>query len=699
MTGKDDFSDFPDAPPIASKDADEFSEFPDEQPNKPVEAQPENSWLGAAKGDADAALALGSRAVVGPIASLARTANRVIPDWGDTKKPVQDRIDALENSLTYDPKTPEGKYAIGQIGKVVKPVAEGVKKATGALIGDENVPAVSDTVNAIPVFKLPAAIGSLGSATADTARAVGNVVKAPLNKYRDLVYQGKQDSLSSLDSAQSMGAARSAPSIDKLSPSLRRAVREASQETGAVPNADVLERHAEADLHGVQLTEGQATRDPITYSNEQNSTHKDIVKRLGDQNDQLTDAIDNVRREAAPGAVQNDPIENGQIAVDSLKAYDEPVRADIDAKYAAARSASADGDLQMNGSSFVENANKALKPQSKFRFLPSTVKGILDDVGEAGGKMSLDDYQAYDTQLGNEIAKAKASGDGNAVAAITRVRDVLHTVEPIGEETAKAKALFSTARSAARARFEALEADPGYEAAVNDISLNGVKKGKPSALADKFLDRYALQAPKANVDRLMEKLDPDAQQAVAAHTLSTIRKAAITNNGVVTPSGFTGAVSKYGSKLDSLVSPETRESLDSLGRVIHNAKVAPPGHFVNASKSGVISNAAHGVAQPLGEAVINAHTLGMGVPVIKGIAENRFAKRVLAPGAGLKNPPIDDGTITRAAGGKVDHEALVERLMQRWKAAKKATDATTKPLLGVPDATIVKALQISQEHI
>ena len=57
------------------------------------------------------------------------------------------------------------------------------------------------------------------------------------------------------------------------------------------------------------------------------------------------------------------------------------------------------------------------------------------------------------------------------------------------------------------------------------------------------------------------------------------------------------------------------------------------------------------------------------------------------------------GEITRATGGKVDNEALVERLIQRWKAAKKSTDKTSEKLLKVPDATIVRALEISQEHI
>lgn len=438
------------------------------------------------------------------------------------------------------------------------------------------------------------------------------------------------------NSPQSMGAARSVdPRLAAAPPELQRAVQQAAQNTGGAVNPTAYENHLEAGPHGVQLMEGQATRDPAQFSYEQSSTHPDIVKRISDQNGQITDAFDTIRQEASPGAVQNNPIENGQIAVDALKAYDEPVKADIDAKYDAARAASAKGDLQMDGSSFVSDANAALKPQSKFRFLPSTVKGIMDDVAGANGKMTLDDYQAYETQMGNEIAKARTSGDGNAVAAITKVRDSLLKTNPVDAETAQAKALFDTARSAAKARFDELDADPAYRAAVDDIG-NRVRRGEPSALADSFLDKYALgTAPKANVDRFMAKLDPEAQQAVAAHTLSTIRKGAIPASGTVTPTGFMNALNKYTPKLGSLVSPETQESLESLGRVVQNAKTPPPGHFVNYSKSGVIMNAAQGA----GEAALNAKTLGMGVPFLKNMLENKAAQRALAPGAGLTKLP------------------------------------------------------------
>lgn len=60
---------------------------------------------------------------------------------------------------------------------------------------------------------------------------------------------------------------------------------------------------------------------------------------------------------------------------------------------------------------------------------------------------------------------------------------------------------------------------------------------------------------------------------------------------------------------------------------------------------------------------------------------------------------VGPAPIARASGGKVDHEALVNRLIARWKAAKKETDRGTAGLLNVPDETITKALKIAQQSI
>jgi hypothetical protein len=53
----------------------------------------------------------------------------------------------------------------------------------------------------------------------------------------------------------------------------------------------------------------------------------------------------------------------------------------------------------------------------------------------------------------------------------------------------------------------------------------------------------------------------------------------------------------------------------------------------------------------------------------------------------------------RARGGKVDKETLVNRLINRWRHAKRNTNETTKPLLNIHDDVIAKALHIAQRNI
>lgn len=430
--------------------------------------------------------------------------------------------------------------------------------------------------------------------------------------------------------AQSMGAAGVAADVMSAPPEIQHAVVSAARKTGGTINHDVLQAHLEASKHGVELMKGQATRDPGQFSEEQNSTHPDIVARINKQNGQMVDAIDNIRREASPTTVGNDVIDNGQTVVDALKAHDEPVQADIRAKYKALTDANG-GAIPIDSGSFLANVDAALKKQYLTKSVPPGAAELLDSL-RAKEPLDFEGFEAARTRL----AEAQRNG-GSEGAAAKIIRGQLEQL-PLAPEAAKLKGLADTARAAAKARFEALETDPAYQAAVDDVS-NGVKKGQPSPLADRFLDKYALgTAPKANVDLMVSKLDEDAKGAVTSHTLNAIRKGAVNPNGNVLPNGYNGALEKYRPKLDSLVTPDVQDDLESLGRVITNAKVAPPGSFVNYSKSGVIMNAAKG----LGESAVNAKTLGMGVPIIKNILKDNFAKESLAPGAGLDHLKGDE---------------------------------------------------------
>lgn len=136
----------------------------------------DNSWWGAIKGDADAALAAGSHAIVDPLAATARTANRVIPEsigGPGSRAATEKDINEVQNRLTYSPGTEEGKYALSQIGSVVSPVVQKVSDLTSKVVGKENMPAVTDAFTALPVLGTTKAVTALkgGTAAEDTLRA------------------------------------------------------------------------------------------------------------------------------------------------------------------------------------------------------------------------------------------------------------------------------------------------------------------------------------------------------------------------------------------------------------------------------------------------------------------------------------------------------------------------------------------------
>jgi len=72
-----------------------------------------------------------------------------------------------------------------------------------------------------------------------------------------------------------------------------------------------------------------------------------------------------------------------------------------------------------------------------------------------------------------------------------------------------------------------------------------------------------------------------------------------------------------------------------------------------------------------------------------------ISKAAAPIGIGAAESQPHDTTRQYAKGGKVDHEVLVSRLMDRWHAARKAANKTTEPLLQFPDETIAKALEIA----
>jgi len=344
------------------------------------------------------------------------------------------------------------------------------------------------------------------------------------------------------------------------------------------------------------------------------------------------------------------------------------------------------------------------------------------------------DFESFEDAR-SRLAEVQRRGGSEGVAAGI-VHDALESM-PLPPDAAPLKGLADTARAAAKSRFDTIRDNPAYDAAVNDNvpKQKGLHViGGPSPLADSFMDRYALgngaNASRAYIQRLKTAVpDPIVSQSIEAATLNKLRDAAgidTFGNGSFRNASYRNANNALAPKADALLSPESIEHTARLQRVSGYVKGEGKASSVNPSNTSLALQrfGAQFPAEPtiagqladygtdvaaghLGPAAVVGKRIGQTIfkksqdaKALKSVrdAKLKFATDATKPGAGLDELPTSRPA--RATGGKVDNvDALVNRLMTRWKQAKRATDQTTKPLLRVPDAAICRALDIAQEHI
>jgi hypothetical protein len=267
-------------------------------------------------------------------------------------------------------------------------------------------------------------------------------------------------------------------------------------------------------------------------------------------------------------------------------------------------------------------------------------------------------------------------------------------------------------------------------AAKNNGSLDGTAYQKiRSSLGDLSADlRYAPIAHNMQdvLDDALTRSSPeDAARLATARqqyrALKQIEPAVDSNGNVSVPRLMTSLMNKsnrnqslYGSGDQSLVTlaKAARQIIpDTLGNSGTPERMIGPLTVMETARSGEPWKAALKAAGAVyGGGVLGrgmrsqgvvGDVLASGVPGLRaaGPAANEVGPALGYGAAESKERDSDQAPIERASGGKVDHEALVEKLMKRWKDAKKATDKTTKPMLNLPDNVIAKALEISGRAI
>lgn len=439
-----------------------------------------------------------------------------------------------------------------------------------------------------------------------------------------------QAKLNAAVSKQSMGAAGSAVDLKSLSPEFQTAIQKAVQETGGAVNPEAMARQLQANSLPVKvpLFEGQALGDERLISLEQNARGKHEVYSKGfqEQNKALVENLRFFRDEAGPDVFSTNAVEHGDTLISRYKAIDEARNTDISAKYQALKDA-AGGEFPVDTQALLMNVKSALKKDLATSKAPSDVMGLLEEKANAGF-MSLEDFEDMRSSLAR-IQRSAADGQERHAAGVVR-RQIEEM--PLRPEAASLKGIADTARAAARERFQAMDADPAYKAAVND-------KVSP----DSFVQKFVINGTRDNVAKLSEAMGPDeaAKQTVKVATLDHLRKAAGIDsdfNGNFTQAGFNKALQQLSPKIGSLLDPATAEHIKNLGDVARYTQFQPRGSFVNNSNT-FVAAAGEKAADAL-EGALNYKTGGIPIAsaIRKQMNENKVTKQFeksYGPGAGL----------------------------------------------------------------
>jgi hypothetical protein len=507
-----------------------------------------------------------------------------------------------------------------------------VGNVAGKAIGDVAGKAITGTKNiAEKVAETPVYQG-----LAAKAKSAAETMQEGFQAYK----QAQAPQAGVVPAGASVGAAQTAnksiidEALTRASPAL---AQELSKLDPKDVNIEVLNRHLDADTLPIpiQLSEGQATRSPQLFSDEMNSRgkNKELANRYNDQNKQLVENIDQIKENAAPRVYGTNVVENGQSLIDSYLDIDKARLVNIDAKYKALRDA-AGGDFPIDGVKFADNALNSLKKNLKTEFLPDSIRRQIDGF-KRGEPMTYEQFEAMRTNLAAEMRKADRAGDGNTEFALGKVREALDDL-PLTNETKELKILADEARAAAKERFDTLDKDKAYKAAVN---------GKVAA--DDFINKFVIGGKKADIDTMVSHLGADSQarEVMAAGIVNWLKsKSGISADGQGTFSqkGYNKALESIDPKILNIVGAEVNKQLKALGNTARNIQERPVGGYVNESNTlvGAIAEKAKGGVE-FGLNLVGGGQYGlplgtMARGAVRNVQEAKKIRESLKPGAGIK---------------------------------------------------------------
>jgi hypothetical protein len=471
----------------------------------------------------------------------------------------------------------------------------------------------------------------------------------------------------------------------KMDPNLYRSIQREADEAlkaGVDPNPKVMLNRADAASLPVpiNLTRGQAARDPMQFSWEVNSSKlngagEQLNQHLQNQNRALIENLNVLGAKDAPST-----FDVSQRVIDKIQSVDDRLREKIGEAYQAVRD-SAGRPAMMDAQAFADRSKDLLtegKPEladlaSLGDYLPEKVAKQYNDIIQGKVPLTVDTAQFFDRAWG---AVQRGSKDDAEKLAIGHLRTAINEAPVNDQLGAEAMAAYKTARAMAKQRFDMIDANPAYKAIINSSS-----KAEP----DKFFQTFVQGGNASDIASLKQLVGDDTVSALQKTTVGNLKKIALNRasdeNGVFSQAAFNKVLQDpvQGPRIQELFksNPEALDHLYRLGRVSENIIAFPKNHSVNTSNtSPTIFNTVKDIAKSeAGSSLVRLIPGGKAVQYVTQKATenaqmNRAVNDALSPGvtaSPLKElaPPRQVGklsdVLTRVGAGYAANESTNKR--------------------------------------
>lgn len=473
--------------------------------------------------------------------------------------------------------------------------------------------------------------GTLGGAL-NALRPVFSRAKDALGK----LFSGADDATQTAAAAKitddTLAAAGADPS--KVDPNLYSAIKQEvgdALKAGVELDPRVMTNRADAASLPVpiNLTRGQATRDPMQFSWEVNTSKlrdagQPLSERLAEQNRQLIDNLNVLGAKGAPST-----FDASQKLIQHIDGVDAAAKAQVDAAYSAVRD-SAGRPALMSTEAFTSQSKNLLtggRPEmaslaSLADYLPDVVAKQYNDILAGKLPLTVDTAQFLDRAWGGVQRGTQDVTIKNAIGALRTALNDAPVSDALGAES---MAAYQAARAMAKQRFAAIEANPAYKAVVDGVE------------PDKFFQRYVQGANVAELGSLKQLVGPDNTTMLQQTMLGNLKKAALNRasdeNGVFSQSAFNRVLQDpvQAPRIAELFkdAPETLGHLYRLGRVAENTQAFPKGHSVNTSNTApTVANLVRDVAKS--EAAASLWNLVPGARVVREVKTQHQSRQAIS---------------------------------------------------------------------